>query len=69
MNKVSVHLNGKEVEGFARNVNSVSLVASAVSHAIWMNQQEAAIDRRMISQYTKNAKELTPEEKEGLAGN
>lgn len=69
MNKVSVHLNGKEVEGFARNVNSVSLVASAVSHAIWMNQQEAAIDRRMISQYNKTADQLTPEEKEGLAGN
>jgi hypothetical protein len=41
----------------------------AISHAIWMNQQEAEIDRRMISQYNKTADQLTPEEKEGLAGN
>lgn len=50
-------------------MNCHSPVAMAVSHAIWMNQQEAEIDRRMISQYNKTADQLTPEEKEGLAGN
>ena len=50
-------------------MNCHTPVSMVVSHAIWVNQQEAEIDRRMISQYNKTADQLTPEEKEGLAGN